>query len=80
MSNTDTSVYTHPQAKQFMPHEYCTSNLQYGEVDASQKASSAALCPTQDDYIMATIELYLDIINLFLYILDILVRMSGDSR
>lgn len=27
-----------------------------------------------DDYITATIEIYLDIINLFLYILDILLR------
>jgi FtsH-binding integral membrane protein len=31
-----------------------------------------------DDYITATIEIYLDIINLFLYILDILIRLSGD--
>jgi len=33
-----------------------------------------------DDYIGATIELYLDIVNLFLYILDILVKMSADSE
>ena len=57
-----------------MPHEYGASYLEYGEVDVRQKASSAALCPTQDDYIMATIDLYLDIINLFLYILDIFLR------
>lgn len=32
-----------------------------------------------DDYIIATIELYLDIVNLFLYILDILVKLNKDS-
>lgn len=32
-----------------------------------------------DDYITATIELYLDIVNLFLYILDILVKLNKDS-
>jgi hypothetical protein len=33
-----------------------------------------------DDAIMASIELYLDILNLFLYILEILSRMSGGDR
>jgi hypothetical protein len=33
-----------------------------------------------DDYIVATIELYLDIINLFLYILDILMKLAAKSK
>lgn len=32
-----------------------------------------------DDYITATIELYLDIVNLFLYILEILVKLNKDN-
>jgi len=33
-----------------------------------------------DDYIPATIELYLDIVNLFLYILRILLESQGDGK
>merc|ERR1719181_1555645 len=33
-----------------------------------------------DDYIGATIELYLDIVNLFLYILQILMELQGDKK
>jgi FtsH-binding integral membrane protein len=33
-----------------------------------------------DDYILATIELYLDFINLFLYILDILVKLTSKNE
>ena len=32
-----------------------------------------------DDYIMASVNLYLDIINLFLYLLELLRLMQGGS-
>jgi FtsH-binding integral membrane protein len=35
---------------------------------------------TYDDYIVGAIELYLDIINLFLYILEILAKMSKEDK
>ena len=33
-----------------------------------------------DDYIMASIQLYLDIINLFLYLLEILRMLQGGDN
>ncbi len=52
----------------------------YIVVDVQLMMGNGAMDISPDDYVFASLNIYLDVINLFLYILRILNQLQGDSR